>query len=373
MNEWLLIGFATFGCVVLLTGLIIPQILLIAFRKKLFDVPEERKVHKGVVPRLGGIAFLPAILFALLILFGLGTIANDRSIPSQVLSNLLPMCLTCAAAILLYLTGMADDLVGVRYRAKFVMQAIAGGILILAGIRIHNLNGFFGLYELPVVPSILLTLLVIIFIINAINLIDGIDGLASGLSSIACVYYIYVFMESGYYIHAALAFAVLGALMPFFVFNVFGNALKHQKIFMGDTGALTIGLFLSAMSIEISSMESSINGFNPTAIAFAPLLIPGFDVVRVYLHRIKAGRNPFMPDKTHIHHKLLALGMRQRVAMPIIIGSNIILTAANFIVSPHLNITILFFSDIALWICINMILTRAIFAREKQLGISLYE
>lgn len=373
MTQWIYIDLMVLACVITITGFIIPQILLIAFRKNLFDTPDPRKIHTSQVPRLGGIAFFPAILFALLLLFGIGVLYNDQGILIRLHKHILPLCFIGCAAIILYLTGMADDLVGVKYRAKFVMQTFAAAMIIIGGLRIDNLHGFLGVYALPPVVSVALTALLIIFIINAINLIDGIDGLASGLSAVACSFYAVIFLKSGLYMYSAFAVATLGTLIPFFAFNVFGNAQKHKKIFMGDTGALIIGLFLSVMSIEICSLENIAVDCNPAVLAFAPLLIPGMDVVRVYLHRIKSGRSPFMPDKTHIHHKVLALGMQQRRALITILASSVILIALNYILASHINITVLFFSDLALWIIANTILTRAIFAREKILGITLFE
>lgn len=373
MNYWIFIDLAVFSCVVVLTGIIIPQILLIAFRKNLFDTPDPRKIHTTNVPRLGGISFFPSIIFALLLLFGIGALSSEESVILLIHNRIVMLCFIGCAAILLYLTGMADDLVGVKYRAKFVMQAIAASLVIVGGIRIENLHGFLGIYELPLAASAILTALIIVFIINAINLIDGIDGLASGLSSIACLFYAHVFFTSELYIYSALAVATLGVLVPFFVFNVFGNEQKHQKIFMGDTGTLTIGLFLSVMSIEVCTLDTLPDECNPAILAFAPLLIPGMDVVRVYLHRIKSGRNPFMPDKTHIHHKLLALGMQQRHALATILACSVALIALNYVLASYVNITVLFFSDLALWIGINIALTRAILAREKKLGVTLFE
>lgn len=373
MTEWIYIDFMVLVCVVALTGIIIPQILLIAFRRNLFDTPDPRKIHKAEVPRLGGIAFFPAILFAFLLLFGIGILNGNEPILQQMNQNLLPLCLVGCATIILYLTGMADDLVGVRYRAKFVMQSLSAALVILSDIRIENLHGFLGLTDLPMGVSLALTFLLIVFFINAINLIDGIDGLASGLSAIACGFYTFVFLDSGLYLFSTLSVAMLGALLPFFCFNVFGNAHKHKKIFMGDTGALTIGLLLSVMSIETCSMERFDGVANPAVIAFAPLLIPGFDVVRVYIHRIRAGRNPFLPDKTHIHHKLLALGMSPRQAMMTIVACSALLIIVNYFLSSYINITILFLADLAIWVCSNMALTRNIFARERRVGVKLYE
>jgi LPS biosynthesis glycosyltransferase-like protein len=373
MIRWLYIDLSVLLCVATLTGIIIPQILLIAFRKQLFDEPDPRKIHTSVTPRLGGIAFFPSILFAILMLLGLGMHSHDVSMVWRLQNNLEPLCFTACGALLLYLTGMADDLIGVRYSAKFVMQTLSAALVIAGGCSLGDLHGFLGIYGLPAVADYLLSGLVIVFVINSINLIDGIDGLASGLSAIACAFYTYVFLNCGLYFFSALAVATLGALLPFFYYNVFGDAAKRKKIFMGDTGALTVGLFLSVMSIRICSERILPGDANPAVVAFAPILIPCFDVIRVYLHRLKAGRNPFLPDRTHIHHKLLALGMHQRSAMMTIIFSSAALTAANYWLSHYIGITELFFSDLLVWIMFNILLTRAIRARERQIGSVLYK
>ena len=373
MIQWLYIDLLVLALVMGLTGIIIPQILLIAFRKNLFDVPDPRKIHKSEIPRLGGIAFFPSILLAFFLLYGFGLLAQDKNLVPCLYRSLQPICFMSAGAVLMYLTGMADDLVGVKYRAKFIVQIFCAVFIIIGGIELNDLHGFLGVSQLPEAIAIPLTILLIVFIINAINLIDGIDGLASGLSAIACAFYAFVFIKSGLYLFSALAVAALGTLIPFFAYNVFGNPQKHKKIFMGDTGALTIGLFLSVMCIRICQIESIPGQYNTAVIAFAPLLIPCFDVVRVYLHRIKAHRNPFLPDKTHIHHKLLALGMRQRFAMMTIIGSSVLLIMTNYILAKYMGITLLFFCDLALWIGVNTILTHAIHARERKLSKCLYD
>lgn len=372
IEQWLLLDLTVLVSVMVLTGIIIPQILLIAFRKNLFDSPDPRKIHKTEIPRLGGIAFFPSILLVFFLLYGFGIMSDDITLAPYLYRNLQPICFISSGAILLYLTGMADDLVGVKYRAKFIVQTLSAALVIVGGIELNDLHGFLGISYLPEFVATPLTILLIVFIINAINLIDGIDGLASGLSAIACAFYAFVFLKTGFYLFSALAVATLGTLVPFFLYNVFGNPQKHRKIFMGDTGALTIGLFLSVMSLRICQIEIMQGKYNSAVIAFAPLLIPCLDVVRVYLHRIKAHRNPFMPDKTHIHHKLLALGMRQRMAMLTIVGASALLTLINYFLSAHINVTILFVCDLILWIVVNTILTHAIHARERRLATSLY-
>ncbi len=365
-SEWVCIQVVVFCLVLLISGIIIPQILLIAFRKNLFDEIDPRKIHQGAVPRLGGIAFCPAILFAMLLVFGAASSLDVIPVTDGVLINLRSMCFMTCAVLVLYLVGMADDLIGVKYRAKFGAQILAGLLVYAGGVALDNLHGFLWIYQLPMGISLIITVLLTVFITNAINLIDGIDGLASGLSGVACIFYGVVFMLAGLPVYAMLAFATLGALVPFFVYNVFGNAATHKKIFMGDTGALTVGLILSVLAIRLCRVEEPVVDVNPGVLAFAPLLIPCFDVVRVYIGRIRNGRNPFLPDKTHIHHKLLALGMSQRVAMPVIVASSCVLIVINFVLGSMMNITLLFCIDLVGWTLANVVLSRSIRQRQSH-------
>lgn len=365
-NPWLYVDLTVFIVVVLLTGVLIPQILLIAFRKNLLDAPDPRKIHIVAVPRLGGIAFFPATLFTLALAFGVfrsyfpGLLADISS------GSVTCLCYLICAVVTLYLVGMADDLIGLKYRAKFVAQILSALLVILGGLHIDDLHGFLFVHRMPLAVSILLTIPLTVFITNAINLIDGIDGLASGLSAVAFGFYGFIFYGSGLYVYSMIAFGTLGALVPFFYYNVFGNAERHGKIFMGDTGALTIGLLLSVMSIRICDIPDTTLGVNPAVTAFAPLLIPCCDVVRVYIERLRAHRNPFLPDKRHIHHKLLALGMSQRVAMPAIVLSSLLLILVNILLSHWVDITLLLCLDVAVWVTVNLDLSRRIRHRQQQ-------
>ena len=371
--HWIYVDIVVFLVVVTITGFIIPQILLIAFRKNLFDEVDPRKIHKGAVPRLGGIAFFPAILFSLLMMFGVCRQFYPFLLDSVIQSSLTGLCFIACAGIMLYLVGMADDLIGLKYRAKFAAQILASALIVIGGVYMEDFHGFLWIYTIPLLLAFPLTILLTVFITNAVNLIDGIDGLASGLSAIACAFYGFIFFKAGLHIYAMVAFATLGALMPFFYYNVFGNVKKHNKIFMGDTGALTIGLILSVLSIHMTQIDgTTVFDANPAVVAFAPLLIPCFDVVRVYFHRLKAHRNPFLPDKSHIHHKLLAIGMHQRVAMLTVLSASLALSLLNFWLSSYVNITLLFALDITIWIVANVILSRAIRRRQEITGTELY-
>lgn len=355
----LLINLAAFLFVVLLTGVLIPQILLIAFRKQLFDIPDERKIHTLPVPRLGGLAFLPAIFFTVLLICGIGMATGSDWLCEIISGQAVTQGIFLGCSMMaLYIVGVADDLIGIRYSAKFIVQILAGILLVAGGIILDDLHGLFGIHELPVAVAIPLTILVIVFITNAINLIDGIDGLASGLSLIAAAIYGVLMLANGLSLFSLVAFCTCGALLSFFCFNVFGNAERHKKIFMGDTGALTVGIILSALSIRICGMHEMGHGYNPAVVAFAPLLIPCLDVVRVYLHRIRNRVSPFLPDKNHIHHKLLALGLRRSVVMPTIVLSSLLFTLANCWLSSRLSITLLFLLDLVVWTFANLLLSR---------------
>lgn len=179
-TYWLLLDVSVLFGVMLLTGIIIPQILLIAFRKNLFDTPDPRKIHKTEIPRLGGIAFFPSILLVFFLLYGFGIMIGNDVLVSYLLRNIQPICFFSAGVILLYLTGMADDLVGVKYRAKFIVQILSAVFVIIGGLEMDSLHGFLGIYGIHQAIAIPLTVLLIVFITNAINLIDGIDIVFEG-------------------------------------------------------------------------------------------------------------------------------------------------------------------------------------------------
>lgn len=362
MDVWAINLILAFLISAFLSGVMIPQILLISFRKKLFDVPDERKIHKTLVPRLGGLAFKPVIFFTIAFIIGVNILLGNNGIISQISANNTVLTFVYCAIMMLYVIGVADDLIGVRYRAKFVAQIICGLMFIAGGVSLFTLDGVLGLHQLPVWFSWFATVFLVVFISNAINLIDGIDGLCSGLCSVVLGFYGLVFAYLGEYIYSLLSFTTLGVLVPFFYYNVFGDAEHNKKIFMGDTGSLTIGIIISFLSIKISQLpETSLySGSNLFILSFAPLIVPCFDVIRVFLHRIREHKSPFLPDKNHIHHKFLAIGLPQRKAMITIILVSIIFTVANVFLSFMINVNILLLINIIVWTVGHLWLTKKI-------------
>ena len=336
--------------------MLIPRILLISMRKKLFDVPDARKIHKKAIPRLGGVSFFPTILLSFCAVFAL-RILTGNEVSALRAAFLLPECLLLVCGMtLLYLTGIADDLVGVRYRQKFLIQILCASFLPLSGLWINDFYGLFGVDALPAWFGMPFTVILVVFITNAINLIDGIDGLASGLSSASLLVLGGLFLQQELWAYSMIAFATFGVLVPFFYYNVFGSAERARKIFMGDTGSLTLGYILSFLAIKYSQNNPEVTTYTSGAfvIAFSTLIVPAFDVIRVVLLRIRIGRNPFEPDRNHIHHKFLAMGFTPRRAMITILLLSCAFSAVNIVLMPVVDNTVMLVADIVVWIGLNL-------------------
>ena len=362
MTNWI---FLSAGCLLsLVLGLmIIPKILLISYKKRLFDLPDSRKVHQVPVPRLGGISFFPVILISSCFILG---VRVSTGFPIVELPAHEFLFFT-VGGMMLFLIGVADDLIGVGYRYKFLVQIIAAFLIVCPGEWFNTLGGLFGIYELPVTLGVLFTLFVVVYITNAINLIDGIDGLASGLSCIALSVLGVICMVEGDEIYAQLAFATLGVIVPFWFYNVFGNAKRGHKLFMGDTGSLILGYIISLLVIHLSRndmSEANEVAHSHMVLAFSTLIVPLFDVVRVVIHRLREGKSPFLPDKNHFHHKLLRTGMRPRQVMVTILFIALFFIGINGLLADVLNITILLMLDIVLWTLMQLGINRAIRRRK---------
>lgn len=348
-----------------MAAFVLPRISLVSFRRRLFDSVDERKVHSSPIPRFGGIAFFPCITTAVsLTIIGHNLWMGNNMLDLDLTNRLLSIC---CGLFLLYLVGIMDDLVGVRYPSKFIVQIICGSLLVASGLCFDSLYGLFGIYTLPHYIGIPLTIFAIVFILNAINLIDGIDGLASGLSIIAFFIFGCMFVRLQWWMYAFVCFASFGVLLPFFYRNVFGSAERGRKLFMGDTGSLTMGLLLAVMVIRLSMYDPMKESIFPNAIivALSLLIVPLFDVVRVVLHRLRFGKNPFLPDKNHIHHKFISLGLSQHWAMVVIICINITFAAANIALAHRMSVTALFLFDVTVWTALHICLTAEINRRNK--------
>nr|WP_321356139.1 MraY family glycosyltransferase [uncultured Draconibacterium sp.] len=315
----------------LLVIIAVPPIIRIAKAKHLFEPFEERKVHTQVVPPLGGVAIF--IGFTISAIFATDGLAFDS------------LKYIIAAVIFMFFVGLKDDLIILSARKKLVIQ-ITTAILLITFTDIHftNLHGVLGEYNIGTLTSFSLSLFVMIVIINAFNLIDGVDGLASGLGMVASFVLGTWFYLSENYPLAIMAFALVGSLAGFFLYNVFGT---KNKLFMGDTGSLIIGLLISVMIISfnelnITAQEPYRIGGAP-AVSFAIIIIPLIDTLRVMTIRIAQRRSPFSPDKNHIHHRLLTLlHSHLKVTLTILAGNIVLIAIALGLNHWRLNVNLQF-------------------------------
>lgn len=277
---------------------IIPSLINIAEMKNLYDSEDGRTSHTGTVPNLGGIA----IFGAFMITFGIFGDFKQENIKYII-----------SALSFVFMIGAKDDIVELTPYKKFLGQIIAAIIVVWLGdIRLTSFYGLFGISELPYIISVVFSIVTVVFIINALNLIDGVNWLASGVILVVMGTFGYWFYVHGYMDYAVMAASVIGAVMAFMKFN-----RTPAKIFMGDSGSLSLGLLSAALAlifIEQSSkivhysQDSPFHVISGPAIAIAVLIIPIFDTLRVFTKRILSGKSPFSPDKTHHHHQLLDLG-----------------------------------------------------------------
>jgi UDP-N-acetylmuramyl pentapeptide phosphotransferase/UDP-N-acetylglucosamine-1-phosphate transferase len=283
----------------LITFFAIPVIIQVAKDKKLFDEPDERKVHKNVIPTLGGLGIFAGFIIATLM-----------GVPSAITSELQYFA---AATTVIFFLGIKDDILVLSASKKFIGQLIAAGIIIkFGGIQITNMHGFLGIYEIPHIASIILSIFTIIVITNSFNLIDGVDGLAGSLGLLTTLVFGAYFFYAGQLTYAVMALALAGSTIGFLIYN-----FSPAKIFMGDTGSLLLGLVNSILVIKFINVAGNpVSNFPiqaAPAIGFAILMIPLFDTLRVFGLRILDRRSPFSPDRTHVHHFLLDLGLSHRM------------------------------------------------------------
>ncbi|MFD2999952.1 MraY family glycosyltransferase [Pontibacter toksunensis] len=317
----------------------VPSIIRVAHLKNILDTPNLRTVHAELTPRLGGLAMFAGFMSALTIFTNL-----DNGV-QQLL----------AGCIILFFIGLKDDLITISALKKFSVQLLATGIVMfMADIRITSFQGIFGIGELPIGFSYGFTFLVIIGVTNSINLIDGLDGLAGTLVLIAaCTFGLYFYLYGGlaYSNYAAVAFCLIGGVLGFLRYN-----FHKATIFMGDTGSLLCGFIVSILAIQFIEMRAEIAS---PSVALGILFVPLFDTLRVSFIRIMKGTSPFIPDKNHVHHRLLAMGFNQ-------IATVLILGAINVVV-------ILFVVSFGSWGNLNILLTLLAFSVVLSVFLGVYK
>lgn len=343
----------------------IPLINKFCRDRKLYDIPDNRKVHKNAIPRLGGISFLPSMLLAfMLVVLVYQNITGEESMTFSMWSVTFFISL-----LLIYLVGFLDDIIGISANMKFIVQIIAASLLPLSGLYINNLYGFLGIHEIPIWIGMPLTVFIIVFIDNAINLIDGIDGLSASLTFLSLSGFLFCFYRESLAAYCMLISGLMGVLIPYLYFNLFGNAEKGQKIFMGDSGSLTLGFILAFLAIKFAMDNPKVKPFQSDSLllAYTLLIVPAFDVVRLIFYRWRKHQGIFQPDKNHIHHKLMRIGLSQHTALIIILGLALTFTIINIVMNYqlHIHTTIIVLTDVAIFTVFHLYLDHRLRLVEK--------
>jgi UDP-N-acetylmuramyl pentapeptide phosphotransferase/UDP-N-acetylglucosamine-1-phosphate transferase len=291
-----------------------PKILKIAIMKDLVDNPDVRKLQRSPVPVIGGIAVFFGIVIGLC--------------SSQIMFNSPNVFMLISAMLIMLYVGTIDDILDLTPTIRFVIEILI--VMWLMYINRSSINCFWGLWGVDIISnwiSVPLTIFATVGIINAINLIDGVNGLSSGYCFMASTIFAIIFYATGNTVMTILAASAAGAIVPFFLHNVFGY---RTRMFIGDGGTLVFGTMMSMFVISIldtnlSSTSMMLKGVGLIPFTIAVLSIPVFDTVRVMSTRILHKKSPFNPDKTHLHHMFIDLGFSH-------IGTTISILCLNFII-----------------------------------------
>lgn len=347
MVSYYIYIFLAFIIGAIATAVTIPVIIAFCRKFGYYDQPNKRKVHHQAVPRLGGVSFLPSLALSFSVTMLL--YYTNANIP---IGFHYSAVLIIIGATIIFLLGVMDDLVDLPANFKFVVLSIGSSALPVCNLALDNLHGFFGLYEIPVWVAYPLTVLVIMTIVNSLNLIDGIDGLASGIAAICLAFFVYLFADVRYMIFDVMSAAMLGIVIAFMGFNIFGK-VGRLKIFMGDAGSLILGYVLAYLAIKylMVTKDDVYTHVNPILIVYSMFIVPVFDLVRVAVTRVASGYPMLHADQRHIHHVLMRCGLTMHQALAVIVALVLFFILGNIALDDlDMPITIIFFLDIALYL-----------------------
>lgn len=347
IQEFILHHSYLIGLVSFLLGLMFMPIVVRVAKAKGFVVrPNKRMSHEGAIPNIGGLNICFSFMLTYLIF---NPVENNH------------FFLIGLFAIMVI--GFIDDVLVLRPLAKLLGEGLAGIALIgFEDLRITHLHGLFGIEEMGIIPSYLISMFILLAIINAINLIDGIDGLASGLGILYCLFFAFYFSLSGETEWSYIAIEMIGVLIVFFIYNVFG---KREKIFMGDSGSLLLGYLLTAFVFHFCEINAyhivpeTMHMNAAPAVAICVLTVPIFDTIRVSITRIKKHKSPFEPDKNHIHHLLLRTGLNHIQTTSVLLSVSLLFIALG-IIGRNWNIWVLLAVDFSIATCLTLLLWRII-------------
>ena len=324
--------------------IIVPLVRFFCIKKGFVDIPNDRKIHKFPIPRLGGVA----IWLSTLLTFGILVLLSWNYPHGNGLSGIL------IGGSLMFLLGMVDDIYNLSPKFKLAVQIGAALVAFLLGVKIEALFNPFG-NPIPLgMLSMPVTILWLVGISNAMNFIDGVDGLAGGVSTISAVTLGVVALYTHQPISTVVAAILAGSMMGFLLFN-----FHPAKIFMGDSGALFSGFTLAALSVTGVLKTVTVTIMLPMMILAVPILDISYSVLR----RLSKKMSPFVADSSHIHHRLLQAGLSQNRTITVLLALGI---GAGSIATSFVGAYKEYFAIVILIIFIMIILANL--SRNKKLN-----
>ncbi|WP_375585662.1 glycosyltransferase family 4 protein [Cyclobacterium xiamenense] len=309
--------------------LMTPVLIMILKRINFMEVSGGRKIHAGSIPSMGGIAIVVASFLGLFAWLSFDQIVETRYF--------------LVGLGIMFSVGLRDDLIELTAFQKLIGQSIpAFFVIVMADIRISGLYGFLGIYEIPYLASVMLTFFAILVFTNSFNLIDGADGLAGSLSLVTLTILGFWFYSVGMVSYSLISFTLVGAVLAFLVFN-----WHPAKIFMGDTGSLSLGFALTVLVVLFVDKTGTMAPWEglklhaPFAAGLAFLIVPVYDTVRIFVKRSMKGKSPLKPDKSHVHHFLIRMGLKHN-QVALTLGTVKLLFIALVFLGNSLNDHILF-------------------------------
>lgn len=294
----------------IISFILLPIVIKVSRSIDLLDIPDRRKIHSVSTPVLGGVGIFAGFI-----------IAVTFAVPFHLLAELKYLLF---GLLIIFFMGLRDDISSLSAKHKLLAQVFATFLVVyFSDIRLTGFYGMFGVHEIAGWLQIGLTMFVIVGLTNSFNLIDGIDGLAGSIGICILSFFGWVFLESGHLEYGVLALSVVGSLFAFLFFN-----WQPSKVFMGDTGSMILGFIVSSLAIQFINVSHGATLFNleitsTVGLCVSVMIVPIFDTLRVFTIRFSKGRNPFDPDRNHIHHGLLTLGMNHASATITLVGFNV--------------------------------------------------
>ncbi len=320
-----------------------PAVIELAAKTGAMDAPDARKVHKGPMPRIGGLAIYVGFMAAMAFML------DFAQLPAEIANGMVGLLL---GATIIVIIGLIDDYKNLPAKVKLVGQILAACVVVYFDVRIDVITDPFGDYlylEYLAAPA---TIFWIVGLTNTVNLIDGLDGLAAGVSTIASITIMLVALQENVMIVALVTASLAGAALGFLKYN-----FNPARIFMGDTGSMFLGFVLATISV-IGAVKCT-----ATIALIVPILalgLPIMDTTFAIIRRYRGGVPIFKPDKGHLHHRLLDLGFSQRQAVLLM-----------YVISALLGLSAVVLNEVSggMSIAIVLCVLLVVFLGARKLGI----